>query len=191
MMPFLTGQAAAQAKPALQIENIWVDTQFEAARAFATRAEKLGAHVIEADQSASRDLMPQLDLDWRTTPLPLAGVTGHGPMFTLEMLGRRHGMRLVYAAKMIRWADGSVGVDVTGTASLAGDTPMPGKSDAAWAIEMADFTLASSLEALTTGAQTTRRIGDRFAGSYDDPLYVWVIAPTRTAARYVAPTMTS
>lgn len=191
LAPLFAGRAAAKNAPQLTVQDIWVDTDLEAARAFATRAETLGANLIEATQTAARDLMPQLDLDWRTTPVPLAGVTTHGPMFTLEMLGRRHGMRLAYAANMIRWEDGSVGIDVTGTAALAGATPTPGKSDAAWAIEMADFTLASTLEDLTTGPQTTQQIGERFAGSYDDPLFVWVIAPTKNATRYIAPALTS
>lgn len=193
ILPFINGgKAAATPDPALNIENIWVDTAMEAGRAYADHATKMGANVIDASQGTSTELLPQLDLEWRTNPVALAGVTTHGPMFTLEMLGRRHGMRLAYSAKMIRWDDGTFGVDAKGFGDLASATPAPGLSDAAWAVEMANFTLSTPLDQFTVGGKTTSlQIGDQMAGSYDEPLYVWVIAPVSGAARYIAPTLTS
>lgn len=193
IMPLLAGRtASAKSSAVLNIENIWVDTSLEAGRAYADRAGNLGANVIEATVDKSRAMMSQLDLEWRDNPVPLAGVTTHGPMFTLEMLGRRHGMRLAYSAKMIRWENGTVGVDANGFDDLASATPIPGMSDANWAVEMADFTLSSPLEKFTSaGTSANHQIGNKMAGSYDDPLYVWVIAPVSGAARYIAPAMTS
>lgn len=193
IMPLLTGRAAAEKSTAtLNIENLWVDTSIEAGRAYADYAGKMGANIIEASGSASTNLMPQLDLEWRANPVALAGVTTHGPMFTLEMLGRRHGMRLAYSAKMMRWDDGTSGVEANGFGELAQATPAPGLSDATWAVEMANFTLTTPLDQFTAGGtKASHQIGEQMAGSYDDPLYVWVIAPVSGAARYIAPTLTS
>lgn len=194
VLPLLRGRSAKADTPkaALSIENAWVDTSLEAGRAFSDRATALGANVIDTKQAASPALLAQLDLEWRTTPEALVGVTTHGPMFTLEMLGRRHGMHLAYSAKMMRWEDGTCGVDVNSASNMCMATPAPGVSDASWAIEMANFALTTPLgEFSKRGTKANHQIGDRMAGSYDDPLYVWVIAPAKGAASYIAPAMTS
>jgi hypothetical protein len=192
-MPLLAGRTEAAPEDAvLSIENVWIDRSFEAGRADAEHAGKLGAKVIDASTRDAQTLLPQLDLEWRANPVALTGVTAHGPMFTLEMLGRRHGMRLAYSAKMIRWDDGTAGVNVEGLGNLAAATPEPGMSDATWAIKMANYTLSTPLEQYSGGGKMSQRqFGEQVAGSYDDPLYVWVIAPVKGAARYIAPTLTS
>lgn len=192
-LPLLRGRANASAtESSLQIENIWADTKLEAGRAFADRANALGANVVDANLDSSRAMFAQLDLEWRTNPVALAGVTTHGPMFTLEMLARRHGMRLMYSAKMMRWNDGTYGVDVQSASEAFAATPVPERSDGSWAIEMANFALTTPLDQFSAnGSTATRQIGDKVAGSYDDPFYVWVIAPASGAARYIAPALTS
>lgn len=189
LTPLLRSAAqAASGRPNINIENVWIDSSLEAGRAFGDRAAKLGGNIIDASKDATPGLMRQLDLEWRDAPVALAGVTAHGPMFTLEMLARRHGMRLAYAARMMRWEDGTVGVDITSASALCDATPAPGMSDASWAIEMANFTLTQPLEDFKGNSQqVTRQIGERYAGSYDDPLYVWAIVPVAGAARYIAP----
>lgn len=194
VLPLLRGHSAlaATSDAPLSIKNAWVDTSLEAGRAFSVRAANMGANIIDTTKSESRALLAQLDLEWRTNPAALVGVTTHGPMFTLQMLGRRHGMHLAYSAQMMRWEDGGFGLDVKGAPILCDATPAPGRSDSTWAIDMANFALTTPLEEFSKrDAQISHKIGERMAGSYDDPLYVWVIAPAKGAASYVAPAMTS
>ncbi len=93
-LPLLAGRGQAASKTLLNVENVWIDTGLEAGRAYGEHAAELEARVIDASKDATPGLMRQHDPEWRTTPVALAGITEHGPMFTLGMLGRRHGMRL-------------------------------------------------------------------------------------------------
>jgi hypothetical protein len=71
------------------------DQRFPASVAFGDEWKARGAavHAIRGDIT---DLwFHDLDLQWKKRPVPIAGLTAHGPLFCLERLAWDHGMRVV------------------------------------------------------------------------------------------------
>ncbi len=71
------------------------DERFPASVAFGVEWIARGAavHAIRGDIT---DLwFHDLDLQWKKRPVPIAGLTAHGPLFCLERLAWDHGMRVV------------------------------------------------------------------------------------------------
>jgi hypothetical protein len=71
------------------------DERFPAGAAFGEEWKARGApvHAIRGDMT---DLwFHDLDPQWKKHPVPIAGLTAHGPLFCLERLAWEHGMRVV------------------------------------------------------------------------------------------------
>ena len=71
------------------------DERFPASVAFGVEWIARGAavHAIRGDIT---DLwFHDLDIQWKKRPVPIAGLTAHGPLFCLERLAWDHGMRVV------------------------------------------------------------------------------------------------
>jgi hypothetical protein len=76
------------------------DQRFPASVAFAREMKQLGAtvHGIEGDIT---DLwFHDLHAAWTKQPVPIAGLTAHGPLFCLERLAWDHGMRVTFRAEL-------------------------------------------------------------------------------------------
>jgi hypothetical protein len=71
------------------------DQRFPASVAFGAEWKARGAavHAIHGDIT---DLwFHDLDPQWKRQPVPIAGLTAHGPLFCLERIAWDHGMRVV------------------------------------------------------------------------------------------------
>jgi hypothetical protein len=55
-----------------------------------------------------------LSLQWRQTPLVVAGVTGHGPLFVLERFAWDYGMRVIVRAEHRRASNKSMAHELSG-----------------------------------------------------------------------------
>jgi hypothetical protein len=75
--------------------KVIVDERFPASVEFGMEMSRLGApiHTIQGDIT---DLwFHDLDARWKQSPVAIAGLTAHGPLFCLERLAWDHGMRVV------------------------------------------------------------------------------------------------
>jgi hypothetical protein len=75
--------------------KVIVDSRFPASVEFGVEMSRLGApvHTIEGDIT---DLWyHDLDAQWKRSPVAIAGLTAHGPLFCLERLAWDYGMRVV------------------------------------------------------------------------------------------------
>jgi hypothetical protein len=75
--------------------KVIVDERFSTSVEFGEewRARGASVHTIRGDIT---DLwFHDLDLQWKKRPVPIAGLTAHGPLFCLERLAWDHGMRVV------------------------------------------------------------------------------------------------
>jgi len=82
------------------------DERFPASVAFGEEWKARGAavHGIRGDIT---DLwFHDLDLQWKRQPLPIAGLTAHGPLFCLERLAWDRGMRVVSRVEQTAMHDG-------------------------------------------------------------------------------------
>lgn len=89
------GSAAHGPNPSVSFYKIIFDERFPSSVAFAEAWKACGAavHAIRGDIT---DLwFHDLDPQWKQNPVPIAGLTAHGPLFCLERLAWDHGMRVV------------------------------------------------------------------------------------------------
>ncbi len=87
--------SAKAADPAHSFYKVIFDERFPASVAFGEEWKARGAavHAIRGDIT---DLwFHDLDLQWKKQPVPIAGLTAHGPLFCLERLAWDHGMRVM------------------------------------------------------------------------------------------------
>ncbi|HTR38300.1 MAG TPA: hypothetical protein VMH80_20465 [Bryobacteraceae bacterium] len=91
--------APAQPEDRHDFYKVIYDERFPASVAFAREMAKIGAPV-QAIRGDITDLwFHDLDPQWKKCPVPIAGLTAHGPLFCLERLAWDHGMRVVYRAE--------------------------------------------------------------------------------------------
>lgn len=92
--------------PPLPFYKVIFDERFPSSVAFGSEWKARGAmvHPIRGDIT---DLwFHDLDLQWKKRPVPIAGLTAHGPLFCLERLAWDHGMRVVSRVEQSETYDG-------------------------------------------------------------------------------------
>lgn len=90
-----TGSAFPPPNARASFYKVIFDERFPASVLFGEGWKALGApvHAIRGDIT---DLwFYDLDVQWKKRPVPIAGLTAHGPLFCLERLAWDHGMRVV------------------------------------------------------------------------------------------------
>lgn len=149
--------------------------------AVAGEAERLGIGVALTSGDITDFWFDDLSKRWKTAPVAIGGVTGHGPLFCLERFGWDHGLRVVFrgthreldANYVEHVIDGPFPTIAAAHTDLAG---------ADWPRRLARL-LNSCPAALDTSSTTVRSAlpdGERLDAG--DALVSWVIAPK--AARY-------
>jgi hypothetical protein len=75
--------------------KVIVDDRFPASVEFGAEMSRLGVpvHIIQGD--ITDFWFHDLDARWKQSPVAIAGLTAHGPLFCLERLSWDHGMRVV------------------------------------------------------------------------------------------------
>jgi hypothetical protein len=81
--------------PQPQFYKVIFDHRFPASREFAAEMEKLGATVHGIHGDITDLWFHDLYHRWKQSPVPIAGMTAHGPLFCLERLAWDHGMRVL------------------------------------------------------------------------------------------------
>jgi hypothetical protein len=103
----LPAMAAPDAQvPATTFYKVIFDERFPASVAFGEEWKARGApvHAIRGDIT---DLwFHDLDVQWKKQPVPIAGLTAHGPLFCLERLAWDHGMRVTSRVEQKETHDG-------------------------------------------------------------------------------------
>jgi hypothetical protein len=87
--------AASERADRVTFYKVIFDQRFPASVAYGAEWKARGAavHAIRGDIT---DLwFHDLDLQWKKRPVPIAGLTAHGPLFCLERLAWDHGMRVI------------------------------------------------------------------------------------------------
>lgn len=160
------------------IGQVVVDPALEGAAQFLATARRHGAAVSLLDGDLGRVWMNEIEPRWRRGPTRLAGFTGGGALFCLELFARDYGMQLAYR------------IEHAGTAaamqhSFAG--PAPGAQG--WSRELAaagaHWSSAAAAFAIgNPGARCARPNLDLLdlsarCGRTVQTAYSWVIAPRR------------
>jgi hypothetical protein len=90
------GESTSEApNPPVSFYKVIFDERFPASVAFGDKWKGRGP-VVHAICGDITDLwFHDLDRQWKKRPVPIAGLTAHGPLFCLERLAWDHGMRVV------------------------------------------------------------------------------------------------
>lgn len=115
----------AQAVTSTPFYKVIFDRRFSASRAFAVRAQQLGApvHAIEGDITAL--WYHHLHARWKMGPVAMAGLTLNGALFCLDILARDHGMRTVFRREYRHSGGGGMANLVLRIAEHALEVPPP------------------------------------------------------------------
>ena len=100
------GSASQVSNPPASYYKVIFDERFPSSVAFGEEWKTRGAavHAIRGDIT---DLwFYDLDPQWKKRPVPIAGLTAHGPLFCLERLAWDRGMRVVSRVEQAETHDG-------------------------------------------------------------------------------------
>jgi hypothetical protein len=87
--------AGSSVVPSVSFYNVIFDERFPAGAAFGEEWQARGASVFAIRGDITDLWFHDLDVQWKKQPVPIAGLTAHGPLFCLERLAWDHGMRVV------------------------------------------------------------------------------------------------
>ena len=111
----VSGDARPQSLP---VYKVIFDQRVAEAREFGREMLQLGLAVQPIDGDMTNLWYDDLYPRWRQSPVAIAGLTAHGPLFCLERLAWDFGMRVVLRTDHQRAAKGSFGRALTGQVSL-------------------------------------------------------------------------
>jgi hypothetical protein len=100
------GSAPQATEPLVSFYKVIIDQRFPSSVRFGEEWKARGAavHAIRGDIT---DLwFHDLDPQWKKQPVPIAGLTAHGPLFCLERLAWDHGMRVTSRVEQAETDDG-------------------------------------------------------------------------------------
>jgi hypothetical protein len=89
------GSAVEASKPPVPFYKVIVDERFPSSTAYGEEWRQRGASVHAISGDITDLWFHDLDRQWKKQPVPIAGLTAHGPLFCLERLAWDHGMRVV------------------------------------------------------------------------------------------------
>jgi len=164
---------------ATPLYKVVFDERFPASVEFGEQAKKLGASVHRIKGDITSLWYHDLYHRWNQSPVAIAGLTAHGPIFCLERIAWDHRMRVVFRTDHKRLPDGSIEHTLSGPESVlrrAADLRADGPN---WGGRMADLVTHFPQIRSTNGKAT---IVAHLAPTGDDaePLISWIIAPVRS-----------
>ncbi len=169
--------SASAARPtALPLYKAVFDERFPESAAFAAEMQRLGVatHGIAGDMTDLwyYDLHPR----WMKTPVPIAGLTAHGPLFCLERLAWDHGMRVTFRAEHRFRPDGCVEHVISADESVLRDAGALRTAGSNWSKHIAGLVNRCGQTRVETRPAIVTALGQPRA-TEQDPLYSWVISP--------------
>ena len=101
-----SGSATAAAAQPVSYYKVIFDERFPASVAFGEEWKARGADVHAISGDITDLWFHDLDHRWKQSPVAIAGLTAHGPLFCLERLAWDHGMRVVSRVEQTATHDG-------------------------------------------------------------------------------------
>ncbi len=168
--------ATAAVKP-ISLHKAIYDPRFAESVAYGRQMEAQGIATHAIDKGDMTDFWyTELDPLWRKSPLAIAGLTAHGPLFCFEQLAWQHGMRVVFRAEHRVRPDASIEHTLSGPATMLHGAAGLGESRD-WAVRMAKLATACPTGRSELSTAGFRGRADAPAAEDADPLISWVIAP--------------
>jgi hypothetical protein len=168
--------ASALSLPPMPFYKVVFDERFPDSVAFAAEMKRLGVavHGIRGDMTDFwyHELYPQ----WRKSPVPIAGLTGHGPLFCLERLAWDHGMRVMFRAEHQYRPDGCVEHVMSAHEAVLRDAFGLATAGSNWSAQLAGLVSRCGQGRLETSPAIVTRLGEP-PRMDQETLFSWVIGP--------------
>jgi hypothetical protein len=168
--------ASPSSLPPMPFYKVVFDERFSDSVAFAAEMKRLGVavHGIRGDMTDlwSHELYPQ----WRKSPVPIAGLTGHGPLFCLERLAWDHGMRVMFRAEHQYRPDGCVEHVMSAHETVLRDALGLATAGSTWSTQLAGLVSRCGQGRLETSPAIVTRIEEP-PWVDQETLFSWVIGP--------------
>ena len=152
------------------------DERFPESIAFAAEMARLGVptHGIKGDMTALwyHELQPL----WSKTPVAIAGLTAHGPLFCLERLAWDHGMRVRFRAEHQFRADDCVEHSISASGDVLDGASALVSAGNAWSTHVARLLGRCSQRPEPVARTVMTRLQEPVITNRE-PLFSWVIAP--------------
>jgi hypothetical protein len=173
------GRPSSDAEPpGLPLYKVLFDQRFPPSVTFANAAAAFGARTAAFEADITDIWFGDLSLRWGQGPVPVAGLTAHGPLFCLERWGWDHGLRVIYRTRHERLEDGRIEHTIHGPRTVVRCVSEALNTGDSWARQVARPMTScppGETESITDHVITP---GDSDIDP-DEPLFSWVIAPYR------------
>lgn len=168
---------AVPAGPAFH--RVVYDARFVQSAAFGREAARLGETTVAIRGDITNFWYDELDQLWREKPVPIAGLTAHGPLFCLERWGWDAGLKVVFRAEHRPSGDGlqhrfSGPLDVVRDAEASVSGP-------GWGAQMARLATVCRQDICAGTDAAVHTAGQHLEAADEEMLISWVIAPVRRA----------
>jgi hypothetical protein len=167
----------------LAIYKVVVDERFAESVEFGGRANGLGLDVQAISGDMTRLWYDDLYHEWQRRPVAIAGLTAHGPMFCLEMLGRDQGLRVVFKGVHAVDRSGTLRHALSGPIEMLDAALELGDDGEGWTCRIADVIARCPRGRSEISTRATEAAGGASEtsglsrGTQRETLYSWVIAP--------------
>jgi hypothetical protein len=144
--------------------------------ALADEAERLGLTVVRTRGDITdfwfNDLAPQ----WKVSPLAIAGLTTHGPLFCLERFAWDHGLRVAFRGVHRFHDSGYIEHSLSGPFKTVASahSALVGED---WPVHLARLLRSCAAAPDTAGTTVRSALARGHRTDVDDTLFSWVIAP--------------
>ncbi len=172
--------AGLETEPSTPLYKVIYDERFPASRAFAEESTRFGAEIHAIKGDITDFWYHDLYYRWKESPVAIAGLTAHGPIFCMERLAWDNRMRVVFRADHRYREDGSIEHALSGPANMLRQAAELRDADSDWTTGVANLVTHVPL----SRAQTSQtNIVASTAKHPDDPehLISWVIASVKRA----------
>jgi hypothetical protein len=115
---FSPASSALTGEPMTPLYKVIFDERFASSRAFASEAKSLGTPVHAIKGDITDFWFHDLYARWKESPVAIAGLTAHGPIFCLERLAWDQRMRVVFRGDHRYRDDGTMEHALSGPATM-------------------------------------------------------------------------
>ena len=160
-----------------RIYTVVSDVRFAPGAAFGLEAERLGARLVRIQGDITDFWFNDLSVRWKESPVPIAGLTAHGPIFCLERLAWDHGLRVVFRGEHRVLGSGHLAHSISGPPATVVRSRSLALEGRRWTSCIAGLVTACETHAETLSAEMIMAPANGAPDSLPEPLVSWVIAP--------------
>jgi hypothetical protein len=168
--------AEVAAGPSHRPRRIVCDVRSHHSAALGDEGERLGLTVVRTRGDITDFWFTDLAPRWKLSPLPIAGLTTHGPLFCLERFAWDHGLRVAFRGVHPVHESGHIEHSLSGPSQTVAfaHSALAGED---WPVHLARLLGSCAPSSETADAVIRSAPARGYRSEIDETLFSWVIAP--------------